>query len=98
VEVLVEGASKVPGRMTGRTSQHRLVHFPSEDLELVGQYAPVRVTEALAHSCVGELLAHDAAEAGAGDDVLEPQPGDARPGHAKRQASGEGAVRGGAQE
>ncbi len=98
VEVLVEGASKVLGRMTGRTSQHRLVHFASEDRGLVGQYAPVRVTEALAHSCVGELLAHDAAEAGAGDDVSEPRPGDARPGHVQRRASDEGAARDGAQE
>ncbi len=98
VEVLVEGASKVLGRMTGRTSQHRLVHFASEDRGLVGQYAPVRVTEALAHSCVGELLAHDAAEAGAGDDVSEPRPGEARPGHGQRRASDEGAARDGAQE
>ena len=67
VEVLVEGPSKVAGRMTGRTSQHRLVHFDSEDLGLVGEYVPVRVTEALAHSCVGTLLPHDAAEEGAHD-------------------------------
>jgi tRNA-2-methylthio-N6-dimethylallyladenosine synthase len=82
VEVLVEGPSKVAGRMTGRTAQHRLVHFASEDLALVGQYAPVRVTEALAHSCVGELLAHDAAQSSARDDAYEPGPDDARPGHA----------------
>ena len=62
VELLVEGPSKVAGRLTGRTSQHRLVHFDSEDVGLVGQYVPVRVTEALAHSCVGELLPQDAAE------------------------------------
>jgi tRNA-2-methylthio-N6-dimethylallyladenosine synthase len=62
VEVLVEGESKVAGRLTGRTAQHRLVHFESGDRELFGQYVPVRVTEALAHSCVGELLPHDAAE------------------------------------
>lgn len=62
VEVLVEGESKVAGRFTGRTAQHRLVHFPSSDRELFGQYVPVKVTEALAHSCVGELQAQDAAE------------------------------------
>ena len=67
VEVLVEGPSKVAGRMTGRTAQHRLVHFDSEDHGLVGEYVPVRVTEALAHSCVGTLLPHDAAEEGAHD-------------------------------
>ena len=67
VEVLVEGPSKVAGRMTGRTAQHRLVHFDSVDGALAGQYVPVRVTEALAHSCVGELLPHDAAERGRHD-------------------------------
>ena len=67
VEVLVEGPSKVAGRMTGRTAQHRLVHFDSVDGALAGQYVPVRVTEALAHSGVGELLPHDAAERGRHD-------------------------------
>jgi hypothetical protein len=38
------------------------VHFASRDSSLIGQYVPVRVTEALAHSCLGELLAHDAHE------------------------------------
>ncbi|MAD33176.1 MAG: tRNA (N6-isopentenyl adenosine(37)-C2)-methylthiotransferase MiaB [Planctomycetes bacterium] len=67
VEVLVEGQSKVAGRMTGRTAQHRLVHFESDDAGLVGQYVPVRVREALSHSCVGDLLAQDAAEESARD-------------------------------
>ena len=56
VEVLVEGDSKVAGRLSGRTSQHRLVHFPATDRGLIGEYVPVRVTAALAHSCLGELL------------------------------------------
>jgi tRNA-2-methylthio-N6-dimethylallyladenosine synthase len=70
VEVLVEGDSKVAGRLSGRTSHHRLVHFAAPAAEaaaLVGQYVPVRVTEALAHSCVGELLPHDAAQEGLRD-------------------------------
>lgn len=67
VEVLVEGDSKVDGRFSGRTAHHRLVHFAASDRDLIGQYVPVRVTEALAHSCVGELLAPDAAQAGAFD-------------------------------
>ncbi len=67
VEVLVEGPSKVRGRMTGRTAQHRLVHFDSDDAGLVGQYVPVLVTEALAHSCVGAMQAHDAAEESASE-------------------------------
>ena len=62
VEVLVEGESKVPGRLTGRTVHHRLVHFDSVDSALIGQYVPVRVNEALAHSCLGTLLAHDSHE------------------------------------
>jgi len=66
-EVLVEGDSKVAGRFSGRTAHHRLVHFAATDRELFGQYIPVRVTEALAHSCVGELLAHDAAQEGRAD-------------------------------
>jgi tRNA-2-methylthio-N6-dimethylallyladenosine synthase len=59
VEVLVEGESKVAGRLSGRTAHHRLVHFPATDPELIGQYVPVRVDQALAHSLVGTLLAHD---------------------------------------
>jgi hypothetical protein len=43
------------------------VHFACDDRSLIGTYAPVRVTEALAHSCLGELLAHDAAQEGAHD-------------------------------
>ncbi len=74
VEVLVEGDSKVAGRLSGRTDQHRLVHFASDDRELIGQYVPVRVTTALAHSCVGDLLAHDAAEASASDPVEAGRP------------------------
>ncbi|MBL9078655.1 MAG: tRNA (N6-isopentenyl adenosine(37)-C2)-methylthiotransferase MiaB [Planctomycetes bacterium] len=69
VEVLVEGESKVAGRLSGRTVHHRLVHFAASDTALVGTYVPVRVTEALAHSVVGELLPADAAEASAHDPV-----------------------------
>jgi tRNA-2-methylthio-N6-dimethylallyladenosine synthase len=69
VEVLVEGDSKVAGRFSGRTAHHRLVHFPSQDRELIGTYVPVRILAALAHSCVGELQRHDAAQAGAHDPV-----------------------------
>ncbi len=67
VEVLVEGDSKVDGRFSGRTEHHRLVHFAATDRDLIGRYVPVRVTEALSHSVVGELLPENAAEAGAHD-------------------------------
>ncbi|MBX3464073.1 MAG: tRNA (N6-isopentenyl adenosine(37)-C2)-methylthiotransferase MiaB [Planctomycetes bacterium] len=69
VEVLVEGPSKVAGRLSGRTVHHRLVHFASDDLDLVGTYVPVRIREALGHSVVGERLDATAAEASAHDPV-----------------------------
>ncbi len=62
VEVLVEGESQVSGRLSGRTVHHRLVHFATTDLGLVGTYVPVRVTEALPHSLIGELLGATDAE------------------------------------
>ncbi len=55
-EVLVEGQSKVAGRMTGRSVQHRLVHFEANDESLVGQYLQIKVDEALAHSLVGKVV------------------------------------------
>jgi len=62
-EVLVEGESpKNPARLSGRTWHHRIVHFGSSDHSLAGRYVPVRITEAFAHSTVGELLAEDEAE------------------------------------
>jgi tRNA-2-methylthio-N6-dimethylallyladenosine synthase len=66
-EVLVEGQSKVGGRLSGRTVQHRLVHFPATDASLIGTYVPVRITEALAHSLVGELLPQTEAQEGPRD-------------------------------
>jgi len=63
-EVLVEGVSpKNPDRYTGRTVHHRIVHFPAADPALVGRYVPVRITEALAHSLVGDLQPEHVAEA-----------------------------------
>jgi tRNA-2-methylthio-N6-dimethylallyladenosine synthase len=56
-EVLVEGPSpKVEGRLTGRTAHHRIVHFPGIGSELVGRYVDIRITEALPHALVGELV------------------------------------------
>ena len=55
-EVLIEGRSpKVPERMTGRTTHHRIVHFDADDPSLVGRYLPVKITRALPHSLLGEL-------------------------------------------
>ncbi|HEC11022.1 MAG TPA: tRNA (N6-isopentenyl adenosine(37)-C2)-methylthiotransferase MiaB [Acidimicrobiales bacterium] len=56
-EVVVEGPSKRdPSRLTGRTRQNKLVHFPSERRLRPGTYATVEVTRALAHSLMGELV------------------------------------------
>lgn len=57
-EVLVEGEGD-PGGMTGRTAQHKIVHFAAADPALVGCYVPVRIQRGNAHSLVGEMLAHD---------------------------------------
>ncbi|MDQ1403822.1 MAG: tRNA-2-methylthio-N6-dimethylallyladenosine synthase [Actinomycetota bacterium] len=56
-EVVVEGASRRDAtQMTGRTRQHKLVHFPSEPLA-PGTYADVVITGAAPHHLVGELVA-----------------------------------------
>jgi tRNA-2-methylthio-N6-dimethylallyladenosine synthase len=69
VEVLVEGESKVAGRQSGRTVHHRLVHFTAADAELHGTYVPVRITEALSHSVLGELRGADEAETSRHDEL-----------------------------
>lgn len=57
VEILVEGPSKSrKDRYSGRSMRNRLVHFANDEPSLVGRYVGVRVTEALAHSLVGELV------------------------------------------
>ena len=54
--VLVEGPSrKDAGELAGRTGNNRVVNFRAAP-ELVGRFADVRVTAALAHSLRGELL------------------------------------------
>jgi tRNA-2-methylthio-N6-dimethylallyladenosine synthase len=53
-EVLVEGPSKRAGRQTGRTPDHRLVHF--EGQVPTGTLARVRITDATALSLRGVLL------------------------------------------
>jgi tRNA-2-methylthio-N6-dimethylallyladenosine synthase len=56
-EVLVTGWGKQPGTQTGRTSCHRIVHFPSgPDPVPLGQLTRVHIEEALAHSLLGRAL------------------------------------------
>ncbi len=53
--VLVEGRSrKDGGQLAGRTENNRVVNFPA-DHSLIGQFAEVRITEALPNSLRGEL-------------------------------------------
>ncbi len=54
--VLVEGpAKKSPAELAGRTGNNRIVNFPGEP-ELIGRWAPVRITAAKTHSLRGELV------------------------------------------
>ena len=55
--VLIERPSKKNAReLAGRTANNRWVNFPA-DAELIGRFVDVTVTEALAHSLRGRLLA-----------------------------------------
>ncbi len=56
-EVLVEGPSKKdPSVISGRTGQHKLVHFRPAEPVRSGSYARVEVTAAAPHHLLGELL------------------------------------------
>jgi tRNA-2-methylthio-N6-dimethylallyladenosine synthase len=56
-EVLVEGPSRKDAEVTtGRTRQHKLVHFRAERPLRPGTFADVRVTAAAPHHLVGELV------------------------------------------
>ena len=56
-EVLVEGPSKKnPGVITGRTRQHKLVHFPSAAHLRAGSYVTVLITSAAPHHLGGEMV------------------------------------------
>ena len=61
--VLIEGHSKRDGsELSGRTSNNRIVNFAGP-ARLVGQFAEVRIAQALPHSLRGELLDHGAERA-----------------------------------
>jgi tRNA-2-methylthio-N6-dimethylallyladenosine synthase len=57
-EVLVEGPSKKdPARLSGRTRDFKLVHFPGDAAALPpGSYASVRIRTAAAHWLTGDLV------------------------------------------
>ncbi len=54
--VLVTGISeKNPGQLSARTENNRIVHLTSAPHELIGQFIPVTITEALRNSLRGEI-------------------------------------------
>ena len=58
LDVLVTGWSKHPGTQSGRTTCHRIVHFPAGEVPAApGSISRVRVDTALAHSLVGQRVA-----------------------------------------
>ena len=54
-EVLVTGWGKQPGALSGRTSCHRIVHFPAgEEPPAIGSLCSVTVEQAFPHSLLGQ--------------------------------------------
>ncbi len=57
LEVIVTGWGKQAGSQIGRSSCHRVVHFETgSEPAALGTLSPVRVTSALSHSLLGELI------------------------------------------
>jgi tRNA-2-methylthio-N6-dimethylallyladenosine synthase len=55
--ILVTGVSKKdPGQLAGRTENNRVVNFSCADSGLIGQFANVKIVEALPNSLRGQLL------------------------------------------
>ena len=56
-EILVSDfARRDPGQLQGRTENNRIVNFRSDDIGLIGQFARVRIDEALPNSLRGTYL------------------------------------------
>lgn len=85
LEVLVTGWGREPGTLSGRTSCHRIVHFPGDGSgSLLGQMASVRIDEALGHSLKGTRVAGDEAPRGLDSGAEAPEIREERrprPGH-----------------
>ena len=57
MEVLVTGFGKLPGKLAGRTSCHRIVHFDGGEAALrPGTMARLQITRSHPHSLLGSLL------------------------------------------
>ena len=66
LEVMVEGKNVARGQMIGRTSQNKTLNFvlgPGRAEPKIGEYVPVRVTQAFPNSLLGELASQAATEA-----------------------------------
>lgn len=62
LDILVTGWGKQPGTQMGRTSCHRIVHFPVDSQPLpLGGMTRVKVESALPHSLLGRLVSSSAA-------------------------------------
>jgi tRNA-2-methylthio-N6-dimethylallyladenosine synthase len=54
--ILVDGiARKDPGQLQGRTENNRVVNFQHDDVELIGQFADVQITDVLTNSLLGRM-------------------------------------------
>lgn len=55
--ILVEGFSKKdPSQLQGRTENNRVVNFTADDLELIGEFVKVEITQAYTNSLQGKLV------------------------------------------
>jgi tRNA-2-methylthio-N6-dimethylallyladenosine synthase len=55
--ILVNGYSKKdPGQLSGRTENNRVVNFRSDNPDLIGHFADVKIVEAYPNSLIGELM------------------------------------------
>lgn len=58
--ILVSGYSpRDPGKMQGRTENNRIVNFPAIDVQLIGKFADVIITDAYPNSLLGELISSE---------------------------------------
>ena len=55
LEVLVENHDKKQGRLLGRSTQNKLVHFEGNDTSLIGKCCPVYIKQAFPNTMRGEL-------------------------------------------
>ena len=58
--VLVTGYSKKdPGQLSGRTENNRVVNFRTDDVDLIGKFADIKIEEALTNSLRGSVVASE---------------------------------------